>query len=194
MALGGPGRVPDSPRRRIRSAIPAASPCRTRHRTTIVSVLSFSHTPSPGPAMPRTTLRILALLAAATAAAPAPAQTLPAPPVARVVAKTDTMHGDVRVDNYFWLRDRSNAEGVSYLEAENRYTDSVMAPTRQLQETLYQEMLGRIKQTDLSVPDRLGPYFYYSRTEEGKQYEIMARKRGSLEAPEEVILDLNQMA
>ncbi len=147
--------------------------------------------------MPRTTLRILALLAAATAAAPTWAQTtrtLPDPPVARVIAKTDTMHGDVRVDNYFWLRDRQNPEVISYLEAENRYSDSVMAPTRELQETLYQEMLGRIKQTDLSVPDRVGPYFYYTRTEEGKQYEILARRRGSLDAPEEVVLDLNQLA
>ncbi|HEV3052748.1 MAG TPA: S9 family peptidase [Longimicrobium sp.] len=145
--------------------------------------------------MPRTALRLLALLAAVLAAAPAPAQNgLPAPPMARMIPRTDTMHGDVRVDNYFWLRDRSNPEVISYLEAENRYTDSVMAPTRQLQETLYQEILGRIKQTDLSVPDRIGPYFYYSRTEEGKQYEILARKRGSLDAPEEVVLDLNQMA
>jgi oligopeptidase B len=147
--------------------------------------------------MPRTTLRILALLAAATAAAPTWAQTtrsLPDPPVARVIAKTDTMHGDVRVDNYFWLRDRQNPEVISYLGAENRYTDSVMAPTRELQETLYQEILGRIKQTDTNVPDRIGPYLYYSRTVEGKQYPIFARRRGSMEAPEEVILDQNQMA
>jgi oligopeptidase B len=147
--------------------------------------------------MPRTTLRLLALLAAATAAAPAPAQTardLPPPPVARVLPRTDTMHGDVRVDNYFWLRNRSNPEVISYLQAENRYTDSAMAGTRQLQETLYQEILGRLKQTDLSVPDRVGPYFYYTRTEEGKQYPIYARRRGSMDAPEEVIFDQNQMA
>jgi oligopeptidase B len=145
----------------------------------------------------RTTLRLVALLAAATAAAPAPAQNggnLPAPPVARMIPRTDTMHGDVRVDNYFWLRDRNNAEVISYLEAENRYTDTVMAPTRQLQETLYQEILGRIKQTDTNVPDRIGPYLYYSRTVEGQQYPVFARRRGSMEAPEEVILDQNQMA
>lgn len=147
--------------------------------------------------MPRTAPRLLALLAAALAAAPLPplrAQTLPAPPVARVIPKTDTMHGDVRVDNYFWLRDRSNQEVIAYLEAENRYTDTVMAPTRQLQETLYQEILGRIKQTDTNVPDRIGQYFYYSRTVEGQQYPIFARRRGSMEAPEEVIFDQNQMA
>jgi oligopeptidase B len=145
----------------------------------------------------RTTLRLVALLAAATAAAPAPAQNggnRPAPPVARVIPRTDTLHGDVRVDNYFWLRDRNNAEVISYLEAENRYTDTVMAPTRQLQETLYQEILGRIKQTDTNVPDRIGPYLYYSRTVEGQQYPVFARRRGSMEAPEEVILDQNQMA
>ncbi|MBW3569809.1 MAG: S9 family peptidase [Gemmatimonadetes bacterium] len=147
--------------------------------------------------MPKTTLRLLALLLATTAVAPAAAQTardLPPPPVARVIPRTDTLHGDVRVDNYFWLRDRTNAEVISYLEAENRYTDTVMAPTRQLQETLYQEMLGRIKQTDTNVPDRMGPYLYYSRTVEGQQYPIFARRRGSMEAPEQVTLDLNQMA
>jgi oligopeptidase B len=147
--------------------------------------------------MPRTTLRILALTAAAAWASPAVAQTarhLPPPPVARVIARTDTMHGDVRVDNYFWLRDRNNPEVISYLQAENQYADSVMAPTRQLQETLYQEILGRLKQTDSNVPDRIGPYLYYSRTEEGKQYPIFARRRGSMESPEEVILDQNQMA
>ncbi|HEX6038618.1 S9 family peptidase [Longimicrobium sp.] len=146
--------------------------------------------------MTRTTLRALALLALLPAA-PAAAQTardLPAPPVARIVPRTDTLHGDVRVDNYFWLRDRRNPEVISYLEAENRYTDTAMAATRQLQETLYQEILGRIRQTDLSVPDRIGPYFYYTRTEEGKQYPIFARRRGGMDAPEEVYFDQNQMA
>lgn len=147
--------------------------------------------------MSRNTVRALALLALAVGSAPAAAQTardLPAPPVARVVPKTDTLHGDVRTDNYFWLRDRQNPEVISYLEAENRYADSAMAGTRQLQETLYQEILGRLRQTDLSVPDRIGPYFYYSRTEEGKQYPIFVRRRGSMQAPEEVIFDQNRMA
>ncbi|HYW12036.1 MAG TPA: hypothetical protein VE871_08765, partial [Longimicrobium sp.] len=147
--------------------------------------------------MSRNTVRALALLALAVASAPAAAQTardLPAPPVARVVPKTDTLHGDVRTDNYFWLRDRQNPEVISYLEAENRYADSAMSGTRQLQETLYQEILGRLRQTDLSVPDRIGPYFYYSRTEEGKQYPIFVRRRGSMQAPEEVIFDQNRMA
>jgi oligopeptidase B len=148
--------------------------------------------------MPRNNVRALALLVlAGAAAAPAAAQTareLPPPPVARVVPRTDTLHGDVRVDNYFWLRDRQNPEVIAYLEAENRYADTAMAATRPLQETLYQEMLARLKQTDLSVPDRIGPYFYYTRTQEGKQYPIFARRRGSMEAPEEVFFDQNQMA
>jgi oligopeptidase B len=147
--------------------------------------------------MSRNTLRALALLALAAAPAPAASQTardLPPPPVARVLPRTDTLHGDVRVDNYFWLRERQNPEVVAYLEAENRYTDTAMAGTRQLQETLYQEILGRLRQTDLSVPERNGPYFYYTRTEEGKQYPIFARRRGSMQAPEEVIFDQNRMA
>jgi oligopeptidase B len=116
------------------------------------------------------------------------------PPVARIVVKVDTLHGEVRTDNYFWLRDRNNRDVIAYLEAENRYTDTVMADTRQLQEKLYAEMLGRIKQTDLSVPDRIGPFFYYTRTVEGKQYPIFARKRGSLDAAEEILLDQNELA
>ncbi|HUR91421.1 MAG TPA: S9 family peptidase [Gemmatimonadaceae bacterium] len=116
------------------------------------------------------------------------------PPVAAVVPRIDTLHGDVRTDNYFWLRRRENPDVIAYLQAENRYTDTVMAGTRDLQERMYQEMLGRIKQTDLSVPVRRGPYFYYSRTVEGKQYPIYARKRGSLDAPEEVYLDHNVLA
>jgi oligopeptidase B len=147
--------------------------------------------------MSRNTVRALALLALALAPAPAAAQTardLPPPPVARTVPRTDTLHGDVRTDNYFWLRERQNPEVVAYLEAENRYADTAMAGTRQLQEALYQEILGRLRQTDLSVPDRIGPYFYYSRTEEGKQYPIFVRRRGSMQAPEEVVFDQNQMA
>lgn len=144
--------------------------------------------------MTRTILRALALLALAVPAAAQTARDLPSPPVARMVPRTDTLHGDVRVDNYFWLRDRQNPEVISYLQAENRYADTAMAPTRALQETLYQEILGRIRQTDLSVPDRIGPYFYYTRTEEGKQYPIFARRRGGMDAPEEVYFDQNHMA
>ncbi len=116
------------------------------------------------------------------------------PPVAKTIPKTDTIHGDVRVDDYAWLREKDNPDVLAYLEAENAYTDAVTAPTEALQETLYQEMKGRIQETDLSVPYRYGDYFYYSRTEEGRQYPIRCRKQGSLEAEEQVTLDLNALA
>lgn len=116
------------------------------------------------------------------------------PPVAAVVPKVDTLHGNVLTDNYFWLRRRENPEVIGYLQAENAYTDTMMAGTRDLQERLYQEILARIKQTDLSVPVKRGPYFYYTRTVEGQQYPIYARKRGSLESPEEIYLDQNVLA
>ena len=103
-------------------------------------------------------------------------------------------HGDQRLDNYFWLRDRNNPEAIAYLEAENDYTQAQMQHTEAHQQTLYQEMLGRIKETDLSVPYRLGDYYYYSRTEEGKPYSIFCRKQGSLEASEQILLDQNQLA
>src|SRR5215813_11081362 len=116
------------------------------------------------------------------------------PPVAKKVPHATEIHGYKMTDDYFWLREKTNPEVKKYLEAENAYTDEVMKPTAALQETLYKEMLGRIKQTDLSVPSRIGEYYYYSRTEEGKQYPYMCRKKGSMEAPEQLLLDLNKMA
>ncbi len=117
-----------------------------------------------------------------------------APPVAPKKPHVRTLHGDRFDDDYFWLREKSNPEVTTYLEAENAYTTGVMKPFAGLQDTLYKEMLARIKQTDLSVPGRDGAYFYYSRTEEGKQYTIFCRKKGSLDAPEEVYLDVNELA
>ncbi|HET7041889.1 MAG TPA: S9 family peptidase, partial [Gemmatimonadales bacterium] len=101
---------------------------------------------------------------------------------------------ETRADPYAWLRDKDDPAVATYLEAENRYAEEVLAPVAEVRDRLYDEMLARIKQTDLSVPYRDGAYWYYSRTEEGKQYPIHCRKRGSLEAAEEVLLDLNQMA
>jgi oligopeptidase B len=124
----------------------------------------------------------------------ADADTAVQPPVAKIVPKPMTVHGDTRVDNYFWLRDRNDPDTIKYLEDENRYTEAVMKHTDRLQSKLYSELLGRIKQTDLSVPVKRDNYFYYSRTEEGKQYPIFCRKKESLEAPEEVLLDGNLMA
>ena len=116
------------------------------------------------------------------------------PPIAKTVPKEVTVHGDTRVDNYAWLRERENPEVTKYLEAENQYTEQVMAPLKPLQETLYKEILGRIQETDLSVPVRRDDYFYYARTEEGKAYSIYCRKHGSLDAPEEILLDANALA
>src|SRR5215467_7276214 len=120
--------------------------------------------------------------------------TLPAPPVAKKVAHETEVNGHKLVDNYFWLRDKQNPEVRAYLEAENAYTDAVMKPTEPLQKKLYDEMLSRIKETDVEVPYKEGGYFYYVRTEAGKQYAIRCRKKGSMDAPEEVILDVNELA
>jgi oligopeptidase B len=121
-------------------------------------------------------------------------QPTPAPPAAKKLAKNQTFHGETLNDDYFWLREKTDKEVISYLEAENAYTDAMMKGSEALQEKLYQEMLGRIKQTDTNPPYRQDGYHYYSRTETGKQYPIFARKKGSLAAPEEITLDLNELA
>ena len=137
------------------------------------------------------------LLAAAlfVAVAPIEAQSpTPRPPVAERVPKVDTLHGEPRTDDYFWMKRKTDAKVVSYLEAENAYTDAMTAHTAALRDTLYREMLGRLKQTDLSVPYRAQGYWYYTRTEEGKAYPIICRRKGTMSAPEEVVLDQNQLA
>jgi oligopeptidase B len=116
------------------------------------------------------------------------------PPIAEKIPKIDTSFGDVRVDNYFWLRDKNNPEVIKYLQAENKYTETVMKPTEKVQEKLYKEMLSRIKETDLSVPEKIDDYYYYTREEKGKQYKIYCRKKGSLDAKEEILLDANELA
>jgi oligopeptidase B len=118
------------------------------------------------------------------------------PPTAQKIARVDTLHGEVRVDPYFWLRDdrRSSPAVIGYLEAENRYTDASMRHTDQIQKKLYQEMVSRIKETDLSVPEYVNGFWYYTRTVKGQQYPIFCRKHGSLKAPEEVLLDENAVA
>ncbi|WP_425153734.1 S9 family peptidase [Candidatus Palauibacter sp.] len=117
-----------------------------------------------------------------------------APPVARVIPEQLETHGHTRIDNYYWLNQRDNPEVIEYLEAENDYTDALMAHTEGLQAELFDEIRGRIRQTDLSVPVKEGDFFYYTRTEDGSDYPIHARKRGSLDAEEEVILDVNALA
>ena len=116
------------------------------------------------------------------------------PPVATKTPRVDTLHGDIRQDDYFWLSEKDNPDVLAYLRAENAYTDEVTKPTAAFQASLYQEMLARIKEDDSTVPYRRGGHFYYSRTEKGKQYPIYCRKAGSLDAPEEITLDLNALA
>ncbi len=118
----------------------------------------------------------------------------PKPPMAEKKTRTVNIHGETLVDDFFWLREKSNPAVISYLESENAHTDAIMKATAALQEKLYNEMVSHIKETDENVPYRDGDYFYYSRTVKGLQYPIYARKRGGLEAKEEITLDLNDMA
>ena len=129
-----------------------------------------------------------------SALGPVLAADLPTPPAAARKPHVAEVHGQQRSDDYFWLRERENPEVIAHLKAENAYTDAMTANLKGLETKLYDEMLGRIKQTDLSVPYRENGYFYYSRTEEGKAYPIHCRKKGSLDAPEEIMLDVNKMA
>src|SRR4029077_7972224 len=134
------------------------------------------------------------LLAAAFAFTAANTVSLPAPPVAKRVPHITEVNGHKMVDDYFWLRDKPNPEVKAYLEAENVYTEAVMKPTESFQKKLYGEMLGRIKATDVEVPYRKGEHFYYWRTEAGKQYPTLCRKKGSMDGAEEVLLDINELA
>jgi len=125
------------------------------------------------------------------------AQTDMKPPVAKKEPKILKIHGYEIVDNYAWLRDRNETKDqaiLDYLNAENAYTDSFMNPHKELVERLYNEMLGRIKQTDLSVPYRIGAYWYFTRTEEGKQYPIYLRSKTRDGKDAQVLLDQNEMA
>ena len=116
------------------------------------------------------------------------------PPKAQIKPKVDTLHGDVRTDNYFWIREKSNPEVISYLNAENAYTAAKMKHTEALQQKLYDEMLGRIKENDVSVPYLDNGYYYYTRTEKGKNYVTRLRKKSSMNAREEVVIDENVLA
>ncbi len=122
-----------------------------------------------------------------------PAQDLQ-PPVAKKVPKELTAHGDTRIDNYYWLNQRDDPEVLAYLKAENEYKEAMLAHTEELQEKLYNEIVGRIKQTDMSVPYKDQDYFHYTRYEEGSEYPIYCRKKGSLDAEEEILLNVDEMA
>ncbi|MEP3836537.1 MAG: S9 family peptidase [Algibacter sp.] len=115
-------------------------------------------------------------------------------PIAKKIVKELTIHGDTRIDNYYWLNNRENPEVIAYLKAENAYTKSVLQHTEKLQKNLFEEMKARIKEDDTSVPYKLNGYWYLTKYEAGKDYPIYVRKKGTLEAEEELLFDCNDMA
>ncbi len=148
--------------------------------------------------MPRVLVVFAALLLSSCAGTPPPsAETQPPlmhPPIAPTHPHSVTMHGDTRVDDYFWLREKGSAEVTAYLEAENAYAEERMAPMVGLRQTLYEEILGRIQETDQSAPYRKGAFEYYHRTEEGKQYRTYCRREPGKSDTEQVLLDMNALA
>jgi len=116
------------------------------------------------------------------------------PPVAEKIPKELTIHEHTRVDNYYWLNERENPKVIDYLKAENEYKEAVMKHTEEFQETLFNEIVSRIKKTDMSVPYKDSGYYRYSRYVEGNEYPIYCRKKGSLETDEEILLNVNEMA
>ncbi|WP_252504221.1 S9 family peptidase [Sporosarcina sp. Marseille-Q4943] len=121
------------------------------------------------------------------------------PPVAKRIPHPHELHGDVREDDYYWLKDRNNPEVIEYVEEENRYFEEIMRPLEEQAEQIYESMVDRVPDSEVKVPVQHGPYFYYSRLDKDKQYPIYARKRAASreflpEAPEEVVLDLNELA
>jgi oligopeptidase B len=116
------------------------------------------------------------------------------PPVAEERPVELTLHGDTRIDNYYWLNDREDPEVIAYIEAENEYLNTMMAHTERLQDRLYNEMRGRVKEDDQSVPYKLDDYYYYTRYEEGSEYPIYCRRYESMDAEEEIIVNANELA
>jgi oligopeptidase B len=119
---------------------------------------------------------------------------MPTYPIAPKRPHKITQHGQTRIDEYFWMRHRDDPAVIEYLLAENDYLDEVMQHTKPLQEQLFEEMKARIKEDDETVPEQHGNYYYYTRTETGKQYPYYCRKQGSLDAPEQILLDQNALA
>lgn len=116
------------------------------------------------------------------------------PPVAPIKQHTFTEHGQTRIDNYFWLKERENPEVIAYLNAENKYCDDVLAPVKQREEALFNELKARVKENDESVPYKDGGYYYYNKYQQGKDYAINYRKKGTMQAPEQVLMDENERA
>jgi oligopeptidase B len=134
---------------------------------------------------------LLTLLSSSLFSLPAICQT---PPVAQKVPKELVAHKHKRIDNYFWMNQRENPKVAEHLNAENAYTAEVLKSTLELQDKLYKEIVGRIKQTDMSVPFKENGYWYFSRYEEGHEYPIFSRKKETLDAPEEILLNVNELA
>ncbi|MEX0830281.1 MAG: S9 family peptidase [Nitrospirales bacterium] len=122
------------------------------------------------------------------------ASEVPEPPQAKSIPHRLEQHGQVRVDPYYWLNDRTDPEVLAYLQKENDYATALREHTAELEQTLFEEIKGRIKPTDLSVPFKQGDYVYYIRYEEGKEYALYCRKKGSLSSPEEIMIDGNELA
>jgi oligopeptidase B len=144
--------------------------------------------------MRRSAILVLSLLLVSAAGVYIAAAGEDGPPVCKVDPTRLEIHGQVRVDNYYWLNQRENPDVIAYLEAENAYTDARMVHTKALEDELFAEIKGRIKQNDESVPYRLDDYYYYSRYEENREYPIYCRKKGSLDANEEITIDANVLA
>ncbi|MFZ5950870.1 MAG: S9 family peptidase [Candidatus Rifleibacteriota bacterium] len=142
----------------------------------------------------KTSFLLLFILSGAIFATASASPETISPPKAKTQVKTTELHGQKLLDPYFWLREKENKDVIRYLNEENRYTEAVMKDTEELQKMLFEEMKSRIRETDLSVPEKMGPYYYYSRTEEGKQYRIHCRKPTEENALEEVIFDENKYA
>jgi len=116
------------------------------------------------------------------------------PPAPKKVPKEIVSHGDKRIDNYFWMRDRDDPDLMKHVDSENRYSTFIMKRTEPLQDRLFQEMKGRLIEADSTVPENFGGYSYYSRIESGKQYNILCRRKEGPDAPEEILLDCNALA
>src|SRR3977135_929478 len=125
---------------------------------------------------------------------PAARLSAPGPPIAPRRPRILEAHGESRVDPYYWLREKDNPEVIAYLKAENAYADVIMRPAAELEEKLYREILGRVQETDTSAPTLFKGWWSYTRTVEGQDYEIYGRRRGSMDAPEEVVPDGHRLA
>jgi oligopeptidase B len=116
------------------------------------------------------------------------------PPKAAKKPKNLTIHNDTRIDDYYWLNERENPEVIEYLNAENSYYEQMTKHTKSLQEDLFEEMKGRIKEDDESLPYKKNGYYYINRFRKGDEYPVYARKKGDLNAPEEILFDVNELA